>query len=177
MARNGFATMSVDDVLSESGLSTRAFYRHFDTREALLSALLRRDTESVRDALEHAVANAIDAVAAVDAWLEGYLDVFYEPRRAARTALFSSSAVTASLPEVHEMRRIVCRPLIDALRAGHEAKILYSPNPVADGYTMFALIQVVFNTKEASFPSRSAAKAHVLRFALPAFQLPVAADM
>lgn len=179
MARNGYAAMSVGDVLTESGLSTRAFYRHFDSREALLPALVRRDSESVGTSLARAVAGAADPVAALDAWLERYLDVFFEPKRAARTALFSSAALTAALPIAHEaqeMRRIFCRPLIEVLRAGHEAQILYSPTPVADAYTMFGLVNAVFNRHDTQFRTRASAKAHVLRFAGPALGLPTRAD-
>ena len=179
MARNGYAAMSVGDVLSESGLSTRAFYRHFDSREALLPALVRRDSESVGTSLERAVAAATDPVAALDAWLERYLDVFFEPKRAARTALFSSAALTAALPiadEVQEMRRIFCRPLVEVLRAGHEAQVLYSPTPVADAYTMFALVNATFNRRDTQFRTRASAMAHVRRFAHPALGLPPLPD-
>jgi AcrR family transcriptional regulator len=179
IARNGYAAMSVGDVLSESGLSTRAFYRHFDSREALLPALVRRDSESVGASLERAVATAADPVAALDAWLERYLDVFFEPKRAARTALFSSAAITAALPiaeEMQEMRRIFCRPLVEVLRAGHETEVLCSPTPVADAYTLFALVNATFNRSDTQFRTRTSAKAHVLRFALPALRLPTGAD-
>jgi AcrR family transcriptional regulator len=180
MARNGYAAMSVGDVLSESGLSTRAFYRHFDSREALLPALVRRDSEWVGESLQRAVAAAADPIAALDAWLERYLDVFFEPKRAARTALFSSAAMTAALPiadEVEEMRRIFCGPLVEVLRAGHQAQILYSPTPVADAYTMFALVSATFNRRDTQFRTRASAKAHVLRFAQPALRLPTPLDL
>jgi AcrR family transcriptional regulator len=176
MARNGYAAMSVGDVLLEAGLSTRAFYRHFDSREALLAALMRRDSESVGRSLERAVAAAADPVAAVEAWLERFLDVFYEPRRAARTALFSSPAVSASFPiadELREMRRIYCRPLVEALRTGHKSGVLHSPTPEADASSMFALVSTATDRRDGQFHSRAEARAHVRRFAWPALRIPV----
>jgi AcrR family transcriptional regulator len=175
MGRNGYAGMSVGDVLSEAGLSTRAFYRHFDSREALLAALIRRDSESVGGSLQRAAARASDPVAALDAWLEGFLDVFYEPRRAARTALFSSPAVTAVplVGELEEMRRIFCRPLVEVLRAGHESGVLHSPTPEADAYSLFILVNAATDRSDTHFLNRRAAKAHVMRFAWPAFGLAV----
>ena len=176
MARNGYAAMSVGDVLSEAGLSTRAFYRHFDGREALLAALIRRDSEAVGGSLQRATAGASGPVAALDAWLERYLDVFYDPRRAARTALFSSPAVAAALPlaaELEEMRQIFCQPLIEVLRAGHESGILRSPTPEADAYSLFTLVSAAANGGDSQFLSRSEAKAHVMRFSWPAFGLPL----
>jgi len=41
------AAASVADILDEAQLSTRAFYRHFDSKDALLRAMYRRDAESV----------------------------------------------------------------------------------------------------------------------------------
>jgi AcrR family transcriptional regulator len=176
MARNGYAGMSVAEVLSEAGLSTRAFYRHFDSRETLLVALMRRESESVGRSLERAVALAPHPVAALEAWLECYLDVFYEPRRAARTALFASPAVRASYPladELREQRRIFCRPLIEALRRAHEAGAVRSPTPEADAYSMFALVRAATDQHDPQFQDRMAVWAHIIRFAWPAFELPV----
>lgn len=174
MARNGYAEMSVGAVLTEAGLSTRAFYRHFDSRETLLVALMRRESESVGRSLERAVALAPNPVSALEAWLELFLDVFYEPRRAARTALFSSPAVRASYPIVDELlerRQIFCRPLIQVLGAAHAAGVLHSPTPQADAHSLFALVNAVTDGRESQFQDRLAARAHVVRFAWPGFGL------
>lgn len=174
LSRRGYAGVSVADVLSEAGLSTRAFYRHFDTREALLGALVRRDSESVGRSLERATGLASGPVDAVQAWLERYLDVFYEPRRAARTALLASPAVTGAVPlveEWREMRNIFCGPLIEALRAGQDQGVLRSARPEADAYSMFALVTAVTISRDALFPDRAAARAHVMRYAWPALGL------
>jgi AcrR family transcriptional regulator len=176
MARNGYAGMSVAEVLSEAGLSTRAFYRHYDSRETLLVALMRRESESVGRSLERAVALAPDPVAGLEAWLHRYLDVFYEPRRAARTALFASPAVRASYPladELRERRRIFCRPLIQALRQAHRAGVVHSPTPEADAYSVFALVTAATDQHDPQFRDRMAAWAHIVRFAWPAFGLTV----
>ena len=125
---------------------------------------------------DRAAAGASDPVAGLDAWLERYLDVFYEPRRAARTALFSSPAVVAAVPlaaELEEMRQIFCQPLVEVLRAGHDSGILRSPTPEADAYSLFTLVSAVANGGDSQFLSRSEAKAHVMRFSWPAFGLPL----
>lgn len=51
MARNGFEYMSVSDILTEAELSTTSFYRHFQSKDKLLAALIRRDGDSVQHAL------------------------------------------------------------------------------------------------------------------------------
>jgi AcrR family transcriptional regulator len=177
MARNGYARMSVDAVLSEAGLSTRAFYRHFESKEALLLGLMLRDAQSVGRSLERAVAQAPNPVSAVEAWVDSSLDVYYEPKRAARTALFNSPAIRASYPLAdasREMRHIFCPPLARALRAGHDAGVLHSPTPDVDAHTVFALVSGIADRIDAHFPNRAAAKAHIQRFLWPAFGLAVA---
>ena len=81
MIRKGYADLSVVEILAETGLSTRSFYRHFESKEALVVALLQREGEAMGRSLGQAVALAHGPVAAVDAWLECFLDVHYEPKR------------------------------------------------------------------------------------------------
>jgi AcrR family transcriptional regulator len=176
MARSGYADTSVGEVLSEAGLSTRAFYRHFDSKQDLLVALMQRDTLAVGRSLEQAVKAAGEPVAAIGAWLDAYLDVFYEPRRAARVEFFSSSAMRAAYPmgdAVREIRTIHCRPLIEALRAGHGEGSLVSPTPEADAYSLYALVGAAVDRRDGRFRDRAAAREHVMRFAWPALGLEV----
>ena len=47
MSENGYDGTSVNDILEEAGLSTRAFYRQFDSKQALLTALIERERDRV----------------------------------------------------------------------------------------------------------------------------------
>jgi len=167
-------TLSVGDVLLEAGLSTRAFYRHFDSKEALLETLMLREARAVGRSLEDVVAQAPDPVAAVEAWLSRFLEVFYEPRRAERAALLSSAAYRVSRPSAEmmsEMRRISCAPLAEALRAGHEAGVLYSPTHEADAFSIYNLVTASREASEGGEADRATTMAHVVRFAWPALRL------
>ncbi len=174
MDGKGYADMSVSDVLEQSGLSTRAFYRHFDTKAALLDALMLRESASVGLALARVVALAPDPVTAVEAWLERYLDIFYEPRRAKRAALLTAEGIRASrLSDVlrRQMRQISCEPLIEALRAGDQAGLLNSPTPQVDAYSIHDLVSVCFGASDDEVPERQVVHAHIVRFAWPALGL------
>jgi AcrR family transcriptional regulator len=176
LERNGYTDMSVDDVLEEAGLSTRAFYRHFDSKESLLETFLLREAESVARSLARVVAAAPDAPSAVEAWLERFLDVFYEPRRARRATLLASAAARASGPSaemLNRLRRIVCEPLAEVLRAGHAAGTLYSPRPEADAYSIHALVVASNEAEGAVPPDRAVTRDHVLRYAWPGLRLTV----
>ena len=174
MGRKGYAEMSVSDVLAESGLSTRAFYRHFESKASLLDALMLREATSVGRALARVVASAPDPVAAVEAWVERFLDVFYQPRRAERAALFTAAEASASRSSDtlrREMRQISCGPLIDALRAGHKAGVLVSPTPELDAFSIHDLISLCFHSWDEDRPARNEVRHHMTRFAWPALGL------
>lgn len=172
MARNGYGQMAVGAVLAEAQLSTTSFYRHFHSKDALLAAVIRRDGESAQRTLQRAIAAAGGPVAALQAWLDGLLDHFYEPRRAARTALFTSPEVLSSLRMnselMEEMRSILSEPLVKVLRAGHRAGVLRSPKPEADAVSLFALVSSAATSPRGYPRDRKRARAHVLRFAWPA---------
>jgi hypothetical protein len=122
------------------------------------------------------VNEAPNPVAALEEWLERFLDMYYEPRRAARTALFTSPEALASFPIADETRRMVkifSRPLIKALRAGHTAGVIFSPKPEADADMMYAMVSAAADPNNHRIRDRSEARNQVMRFAWPAFGLQV----
>ncbi len=58
MRKNGYAEAQIGDILSEAQLSTRAFYRHFDTKDDVLLALFRDNAEATASRLAEKVAAA-----------------------------------------------------------------------------------------------------------------------
>lgn len=87
-------SLSVTDVLETAGLSTRAFYRHFESKDALLLALFRRDSQRVNEQLEADVRAAPTPRDALVRWIEGTLQIAADPRRRRRVLVFSSEEVT-----------------------------------------------------------------------------------
>ncbi|MGP4057260.1 TetR/AcrR family transcriptional regulator [Mycobacterium sp. 4D054] len=175
MADQGYTRLSVAAILAEAHLSTSSFYRHFPSKDALLTAIIRRDGESARRALQHAIANASGPVAALEAWLDGLLDQFYEPTKAARTALFLTPEILNSYQTntelMADMRWLLCEPVINVLRAGHRAGFMYSPKPEADAVSMFALVSAVATSPHAYPRSKKSARAQAVRFIRPALQI------
>ncbi|MDX1884721.1 TetR/AcrR family transcriptional regulator [Mycolicibacterium sp. 120270] len=175
MADQGYTRLSVAAILAEAQLSTSSFYRHFPSKEALLIAIIRRDGESARRALQRAIANASGPVAALEAWLDGLLDQFYEPAKAARTALFLTPDIfniyQTNTELMADMRWLLCQPVIRVLRAGHRAGALYSPKPEADAVSMFALVSSVATSPHAYPRSKKSARAQAFRFIWPALRI------
>jgi AcrR family transcriptional regulator len=63
----------VADIVAEAGLSNEAFYRHFPSKEALVTALLEDGAERLRSYLDHQMAKEATAEARVRRWVEGVL--------------------------------------------------------------------------------------------------------
>ena len=99
-------SLSVTEVLDAAGLSTRALYRHFESKDALLLALFRRDAERLNARLEAAVDAAPTPRAALVGWIEGTLQVVADPRRRERVLVFSSEEVTRARGISAERHRI-----------------------------------------------------------------------
>src|SRR5271154_7613498 len=59
MERNGYADAAVADILREADLSTRSFYRHFESKDQLLCALFRREADAAAARLRAKV-DAVD---------------------------------------------------------------------------------------------------------------------
>jgi AcrR family transcriptional regulator len=94
--RDGSKETSVHDVLHAAGLSTRAFYRHFRSRDELVLEMYRVDCERVNATLAAAVASAPDPVAALAAWIDQNLAVVYDARRLRHAVVLSSAEVSTA---------------------------------------------------------------------------------
>lgn len=168
MARSGYVDAPLSDILSEAGVSTRAFYRHFATRDALLLALYRRDAERVGQGLRDLTDAVADPIEALEAWVEGVLDLFHEPRRARRVAILGSPAVRRADgfdAEFDHSQLLLAAPLSDAIRRGVEAGLFRSDDPRIDAAIIVATAVEATRLRPRQ---REGARTLILRFALGA---------
>jgi AcrR family transcriptional regulator len=93
LSRDTSQPVSVARILDATGLGTRAFYRHFRSKDDLLLAMFRRDSELVTAELEDRVAAAGDPLAALEAWVDQLLSLLYDPRRFRRVQVMMSAEV------------------------------------------------------------------------------------
>jgi AcrR family transcriptional regulator len=170
----GYLDFGVADILEAAELSTRSFYRHFESKEALHVALLRREIASVVRHLTRVVDAADDPVAGIEAWIDAFLDTFFDPRLASRSEAFSTPAAISISPITEEMdliRKQLCQPLAAALRRGHESGSLRSPDPDEDARSVYGLLTAA--AAPADGHDRASARAQVIRFAWPALGLEI----
>ncbi|MHB1518756.1 MAG: TetR/AcrR family transcriptional regulator [Acidimicrobiales bacterium] len=173
MRRNGFLGASVQDILDFAGLSTRAFYRQFQSKDDLLLAMFR--TASGPDVIQitRRVEAAATAVDAVHIWVDELLAIAYDRKRIQRFVMFNVVARQAVGydDEVARLQHAMVAPFIDALRRGRAEGSLPRADPVADAYSTFDLVWSVAgpHVRRRRPVDLDRARHHVLRFCLPAF--------
>src|ERR1700730_7092723 len=82
--------VSITDILTAAGLSTRAFYRHFESKDGLLLAMFRSDSDVVMAELRTASAAAASPVEALRRWIDGMLRLTVEEPRRRRVLILTS---------------------------------------------------------------------------------------
>lgn len=135
MQRNGYADAAVADILAEAGLSTRSFYRHFESKDQLLCALYRDEAEAVAERLTARVTAATTPLAALDSWIEEIMSLGYDRRKAARVAVLGSPGAMRAEGYADESRhsnKLLTAPLADLLAAGRRDGTFPLADPAAD---------------------------------------------
>jgi AcrR family transcriptional regulator len=166
-------SFSVTDVLRSTGLATRAFYRHFESKDALLLALYRRDSERFLADLEATAAAAASPAGALVSWINGMLRIPAQPRRRQRAVVLSATAVIKAsgyaaqeqwLLDAHE------EGIVRILERGQAQGAFPQVHPRPDARAIRAMLWNVFHeqmTGRAAVPA-AAAEAEVTSFILRA---------
>ncbi len=173
MRRKGSARATVADVLGEAGLGTRAFYRHFRSKDELFLAVFERDSHGSRERMQERVAGEDGPEAQLHAWIDEVLSLGYERPRARRTKLLlhESGELRSAYPvEFLAIAQAVCEPLARILEAGRASGAFPAADPEPDARSIHALVWNLVETRLAGggIADPAGAREHVLRFCLPA---------
>ena len=121
LRRNDYTDVAITDILQEAGLSTRSFYRHFESKDELLLTLYRRDAEAAADRVRDRVRKAASPPDALAAWIDEILSFRFDRRKAERVALLGAPGAQRAegygLEAVHA-GRLLSGPLYELLEAG-----------------------------------------------------------
>ena len=142
MQRNGDSDVAVADILAEAGMSTRSFYRHFESKDQLLCALYRHEAEQVAERLTARVSGAASPLAALDSWIEEIMSLGYHRRKAARVAVLGSPGAMRAEGYADESARAM-KLLIAPLRAVLADGLRDGTFPLADPASDAPLVQSV----------------------------------
>jgi AcrR family transcriptional regulator len=173
LRRNQGEEATVADILLEAGLSTRAFYRHFETKEDVVRALYERDGASFGSHLRRRIEAAGGPDEALAIWVHEMLGLAYDRRRAERVAALSSPMVHRVImgSQAQKMANdILIDPLRDVLEAGLASGVFPGAEPELDSFSIWAITWEAIAWARAGSPrlTRREALHHVLRYSRPA---------
>jgi AcrR family transcriptional regulator len=173
LRRSSAKNLTVADVLEESGLSTRAFYRHFQSKDELILAVYQYDNRRSVERLRSRIAAAGTSVEALEAWIEHSLALGFAPRRARRTMTLwrEGGRLWAQYPgEYNAIVEALVAPLADVLERGREDGTFPAADPHLDALTIHAVVWRLIERRLGGDGSLdlASATAYVLRFCLPA---------
>ncbi|MHA7651621.1 TetR/AcrR family transcriptional regulator [Mycobacterium sp. ML4] len=75
---DGVGGLSIGAVLQRAGLSTRAFYRQFGSKDELVAAVFLESARAETRRLRHRMDTAATEIDAVVAWIDGRLDLAFD---------------------------------------------------------------------------------------------------
>jgi len=164
MERNGYVDANVAEILREANLSTRSFYRHFDSKDQLLCALYRREAQAAATRLNDRVHGAGTPRAALEAWIDEILTLGHDRAKAARLKVLTSRGAMKADGYTEAMRdasQLLMAPLERILAEGAADGSFPRADPRADA----TLIQSVVWAAAGLNPARSrpASRAEAVR--------------
>ena len=143
LARSGWWGFKVSSVLRQARMSTRSFYRQFETKDELLAALLERDLLRIADTMD----GIIDSSAPIDQRIWQYVSMLVargvDADFAKPAALFATSFRGLRPQHSELMDRCLAAltaPLAETLAEGSREGVLNSSDPAGDARIVLALI-------------------------------------
>jgi AcrR family transcriptional regulator len=142
LERTGYDGFRIDDVLTEAGLSTRACYRHFRSKNELFLALFDREMLRADARLRAKLAAEATPEAKVRTWIRATLALGFDPRLARRTRLFllERHILAAEFrADVDRCVRLQLAPLEEAIAEGRDRGVFPGARPAFDALAVYHL--------------------------------------
>jgi AcrR family transcriptional regulator len=167
------APVSITEILTAAGLSTRAFYRHFESKDALFLAMFRRDGIRVMTELRSLASASGGPAEALGALIEGMLGITADDRRRKRVLALSSGEATRARGYAEERARALAEQeelVVEILRAGQADGSFPWTDPEPDARSIRAVLGQAFEDQMTGAARDSAATvaAQITGFALRA---------
>jgi AcrR family transcriptional regulator len=135
-------SLTIADILSAAGVSTRSFYRHFSSKDELLCAMYMRDAERAAVRLTERVAQRTSPREGLEKWIDEIFSFHVGPR-AERLSVFSSILVNRAegSEDVSESgRNLLIVPLIRVIEDGVADGTFRSTDPTVDADLVAAVV-------------------------------------
>ncbi|OBG24525.1 TetR/AcrR family transcriptional regulator [Mycobacterium sp. 852002-51057_SCH5723018] len=143
LREHGIRGLSIAAVLDGAALGTRAFYRHFDSKDQLVAALFLEMARVEERRLRRRMAYATTEIGAVAAWIDGRLDLAFDDNIKSdlrRVSLEAQSQMFASPSLVQPAYEQLLKPLSEALQRGLQHGVFHHIDPVTDAQAIHAVV-------------------------------------
>lgn len=128
----GVRQLNIAQVLSRAELSTRAFYRHFNSKDQLVAAVFLGMARAERARLEHKMAASSTPVEAVAAWIDGRLDLAFNDAIKSdlrQMSLEAQSQMFAAPQLISPAYDEILKPLVEQLEKGKRMGVFPDIDP------------------------------------------------
>jgi AcrR family transcriptional regulator len=143
LREQGIQGLSIAAVLDRAQLSTRAFYRHFESKDQLVTAVFLEMASVEMRRLKRKMAKAATPAAAVAAWIDGRLDLAFDETIKSdlrQLSLEAQSQMFASPELIQPAYAQMLEPLAEQLRHGIEAGVFHHIDPVNDAQSIHGVV-------------------------------------
>jgi AcrR family transcriptional regulator len=158
-------------ILQRAGVSTRAFYRHFESKDELFLAMLREESNSLACRLDRITEAPGAPIDHLRAWIGAMFGLVYDPQVRLHLTVIDSDEVRAAKGYRETRERAHAdreRSLIEILRRGRADGSFPLTNPERDAIAISAVISREMSQPPADGRGLERAQARVLDFALRA---------
>jgi AcrR family transcriptional regulator len=170
LREQGVRGVSVAAVLDRAELSTRAFYRHFESKDHVVAAVFVEMANAEKRRLQRKMAKAGNPVEAVAAWIDGRLDLAFDENIKSdlrRLSLEAQSQMFAAPELIQPAYEEMLTPLIEQLRDGLSRGVFHDVDPVTEARSIQG---VVWSSTERQWATgdcmRTEVRRHTIRFCL-----------
>ena len=143
LREQGVQGLSIAAVLQRAELSTRAFYRHFESKDELVSAVFLEMARTEKRRLRRRMAAAGGPVEAVAAWIDGRLDLAFSESIKSDLRHMSLEAQSQSFasPElIQPAYAEMLEPLIDQIQRGLEQGAFRDVDPMSGAQSIQGVV-------------------------------------
>lgn len=133
LREQGVRGLSIATVLQRAGLSTRAFYRHFESKDELVAAVFLETARIEKRRLRRRMAAATTEVEAMAAWIDGRLDLAFDEKVGSdlrRLSLEAQSQTLASPGLIQPAYAEMLAPLVETLQRGLRSGVFRDVEPL-----------------------------------------------
>lgn len=143
LREQGVRGLSVAAVLDRAELSTRAFYRHFDSKDQVVAAVFLEMAYAEKRRLQRKMAKAANPVEAVVAWIDGRLDLAFDENIKSdlrRLSLEAQSQMFAAPELIQPAYEEMLEPLIEQLNDGLRRGVFHDVDPVTEAQSIQGVV-------------------------------------